>query len=140
MEFDIFFSISQTPDHNGYTPTEREMFANYYSQLTAADRLGFGVAWVAQAHLSTQTCFTTSQPQMVNVAFNTLSVEIRSMLMNEVDENIGGETQTLVYVNQPYINLRDAGELRNQIDSYLAVGFPGMSLSLIHICRCRRAI
>ena len=70
--------------------------------------------------------YGSSQPQMVNVAFNTLSVEIRSMLMNEVDETIGGETQTLVYVNQPYINLRDAGELRNQIDSYLAVGFPGL--------------
>ncbi len=62
MEFDIFFSISQTPDHNGYTPTEREMFANYYSQLTAADRLGFGVAWVAQAHLSTQTQQENSKP------------------------------------------------------------------------------
>ena len=61
--------------------------------------------------------YGSSQPQMVNVAFNTLSVEIRSMLMNEVDDTIGGETQTLVYVNQPYINLRDAGELRNQIDS-----------------------
>tara|TARA_B000000565_G_scaffold253952_2_gene231438 strand:- start:1785 stop:3230 length:1446 start_codon:yes stop_codon:yes gene_type:complete len=70
--------------------------------------------------------YGSSQPQMVNVAFNTLSVEIRSMLMNEVDETIGGETQTLVYVNQPYINLRDAGELRNQIDSYLSVGFPGL--------------
>ena len=44
MEFDIFFSISQTPDHNGFTPSESEMFANYYSQLEAADRLGFGVA------------------------------------------------------------------------------------------------
>lgn len=62
MEFDIFFSISQTPDHNGYTPTEKEMFANYYSQLTAADRLGFGVAWVAQAHLSTQTQQENSNP------------------------------------------------------------------------------
>jgi len=62
VEFDIFFSISQTPDHNGYTPTEKEMFANYYSQLTAADRLGFGVAWVAQAHLSTQTQQENSNP------------------------------------------------------------------------------
>ena len=50
MEFDIFFSISQTPDHNGFTPSESEMFANYYAQLEAADRLGFGVAWIAQAH------------------------------------------------------------------------------------------
>lgn len=62
MEFDIFFSISQTPDHNGYTPTEQEMFSNYYTQLTAADRLGFGVAWIAQAHLSTQTQQLNSRP------------------------------------------------------------------------------
>ena len=70
--------------------------------------------------------YGSSQPQMVDVAFNTLSVEIRSMLMNEENEIIGGETQTLVYVNQPYINLRDAGELRNQIDTYLAAGFPAL--------------
>ena len=68
----------------------------------------------------------SSQSQMVDVAFDTLSVEIRSMLMNEENEALGGETQTLVYVNQPYINLRDAGELRDQIDGLLAVGFPGL--------------
>ena len=62
MEFDIFFSISQTPDHNGFTPSESEMFSNYYAQLEAADRLGFGVAWVAQAHLSTQTQQMNSRP------------------------------------------------------------------------------
>ena len=62
MEFDIFFSISQTPDHNGFTPSESEMFANYYSQLEAADRLGFGVAWIAQAHLSTQTQQMNTKP------------------------------------------------------------------------------
>ena len=68
--------------------------------------------------------YGSSQETMVNVAFDTLSVEIRSMLMDEVNEAIGGETQTLVYVNQPYINLRDAGELRDQIDGLLTVGFP----------------
>ncbi len=68
--------------------------------------------------------YGSSQETMVNVAFDTLSVEIRSMLMDEVNEEIGGETQTLVYVNQPYINLRDAGELRDQIDGLLSVGFP----------------
>ncbi len=62
MEFDIFFSISQTPDHNGFTPSESEMFSNYYTQLEAADRLGFGVAWIAQAHLSTQTQQMNSKP------------------------------------------------------------------------------
>ncbi len=62
MEFDIFFSISQTPDHNGYTPTESEMFSNFFNQLEAADNLGFGVAWLAQAHLSTITQKLNSKP------------------------------------------------------------------------------
>ena len=68
----------------------------------------------------------SSQPQMVDVAFDTLSVEIRSMLMNEAGGSDSGETQTLVYVNQPYINLRDAGALRDEIDGLLAVGFPSL--------------
>ncbi|HIF46377.1 MAG TPA: LLM class flavin-dependent oxidoreductase [Candidatus Poseidoniales archaeon] len=62
MEFDIFFSISQTPDHNGFTPSESEMFESYFSQLKAADRLGFGVGWLAQAHLSTETQKSNSSP------------------------------------------------------------------------------
>ena len=62
MEFDIFFSISQTPDHNGFTPSESEMFSNYFSQLEAADRLGFTVAWIAQSHLSTVTQQLNSNP------------------------------------------------------------------------------
>jgi predicted RND superfamily exporter protein len=70
----------------------------------------------------------SSQPQMVNVAFDTLSVEIRSMLMNEASDLAGGETQTLVYVNQPYINLRDAGALRNEIDGMLSAGFPTLPM------------
>ena len=62
MEFDIFFSISQTPDHNGFTPSASEMFEISYAQLDAADRLGFGVAWIAQAHLSTETQQMNSKP------------------------------------------------------------------------------
>ena len=62
MEYDIFFSISQTPDHNNYTPSEEVMFNNYFEQVTAADRLGFGVAWLAQAHLSTITQKLNSKP------------------------------------------------------------------------------
>jgi len=54
MEFDIFFSISQTPDTSGFKPSEQEMFANFFDQVVLADELGFGVGWVAQAHLSTE--------------------------------------------------------------------------------------
>jgi alkanesulfonate monooxygenase SsuD/methylene tetrahydromethanopterin reductase-like flavin-dependent oxidoreductase (luciferase family) len=53
LQFDVFFSISQTPV-DGRKPSEREMLANFFQQVEAADRLGFGVAWVAEAHLSTE--------------------------------------------------------------------------------------
>src|SRR5258708_23817563 len=53
MEFDIFFSICQTEVH-GYMPDERTMFANFFEQADLADRLGFGTAWVAESHPSTE--------------------------------------------------------------------------------------
>ena len=53
MEFDIFFSICQT-EVNGYMPSERVMFENFFEQVDLADRLGFGTAWVAESHLSTE--------------------------------------------------------------------------------------
>ena len=62
MEFDIFFSISQTPDTSGFKPSESEMFANFFDQVTLADELGFGVGWVAQAHLSTEVQKANKNP------------------------------------------------------------------------------
>lgn len=53
MQFDIFFSISQTPV-DGVTPSEATMFSNFFEQVEAADALGFGTAWVAESHLSTE--------------------------------------------------------------------------------------
>jgi alkanesulfonate monooxygenase SsuD/methylene tetrahydromethanopterin reductase-like flavin-dependent oxidoreductase (luciferase family) len=54
MDLDIFFSICQTDVH-GYVPPERVMFENFFEQVELADRLGFGTAWVAESHLSTET-------------------------------------------------------------------------------------
>ena len=62
MEHDIFFSISQTPDHEGHIPSEQTMLRNYFQQLKLADELGFGVGWIAQAHLSTETQKSNSKP------------------------------------------------------------------------------
>jgi alkanesulfonate monooxygenase SsuD/methylene tetrahydromethanopterin reductase-like flavin-dependent oxidoreductase (luciferase family) len=53
MRYDIFFSISQTPV-DGETPSEHRMFANFFDQVEAADRLGYGTAWVAESHLSSE--------------------------------------------------------------------------------------
>jgi len=53
MKFDIFLSICQT-DVDGYLPSERVMFQNFFEQLKCADELGFETAWVAETHLSCQ--------------------------------------------------------------------------------------
>jgi len=53
VEFDIFFSICQT-EVNGSIPSERVMFENFFEQVELADRVGFGTAWVAESHLSTE--------------------------------------------------------------------------------------
>ena len=62
---------------------------------------------------------------MVNVAFDTLSPEVQSMLMNEAGN------KALVYVTQPYMNLNYAGELRDDIDLMLneEMDEPGISTS-----------
>lgn len=54
MKFDVFFSICQT-DVDGYMPSEKLMFEQFFDQLKLADRLGFETAWVAETHLSCET-------------------------------------------------------------------------------------
>lgn len=61
MKYDVFFSISQTPV-NGHTPTEAVMFRNFFDQVQLADELGFGVAWVAESHLSSRVQKESSRP------------------------------------------------------------------------------
>jgi predicted RND superfamily exporter protein len=53
---------------------------------------------------------------MVDVAFDTLSKEVQSMLLNEQG------TKAIVYVSQPYMNLNIAGDLRDEIDDILGEG------------------
>jgi alkanesulfonate monooxygenase SsuD/methylene tetrahydromethanopterin reductase-like flavin-dependent oxidoreductase (luciferase family) len=61
MDFDIFFSISQTPVGERL-PSEREMFENFFAQVEAADELGFGTAWIAEAHLSSEIQKSNRKP------------------------------------------------------------------------------
>lgn len=53
MIFDIFFSISQTKVGT-YLPTEQTLYQNFFNQVKAADELGFGTAWIAESHLSSE--------------------------------------------------------------------------------------
>lgn len=61
MRYDIFFSISQTPV-DGAVPSEAEMFRNFFAQAEAADQLGFGTAWVAESHLSSEVQKKNREP------------------------------------------------------------------------------
>ena len=61
MEFDVFFSLSQTPV-NGFTPSEAEMYSNFFEQIDAADQLGFGVGWVAESHFSSEVQKRHAEP------------------------------------------------------------------------------
>ena len=54
MKFDVFFSLCQA-NVDGYLPSERVMFENFFDQVRLADALGFDVAWVAESHLSIST-------------------------------------------------------------------------------------
>jgi len=53
MQCDVFFSVSRTPVA-GRLPSEAEMLRNFLAQAEAADALGYGCAWVAESHLSTE--------------------------------------------------------------------------------------
>jgi len=54
MDYDVFFSICQTPV-DGFMPSEAQMLRHFFDQVHAADRLGAGCAWMAESHLSCQT-------------------------------------------------------------------------------------
>lgn len=53
MKLDVFLSICQT-EVDGYTPSEKVMFQNFFDQAKLSDELGFETAWVAETHLSCQ--------------------------------------------------------------------------------------
>lgn len=65
MHFDVFFSICQT-EVNGVLPSERTMFENFFTQVQAADDLGYGTAWVAESHLSCEVQKRGSSPVIPN--------------------------------------------------------------------------
>ncbi len=98
MQFDIFFSISQTPVA-GHTPTEAQMLRNFFEQVEAADSLGYGVAWIAESHLSSEVQKRNREPvvphwkgevglncdmlQMAHAIFRrTKHIEVGSAVMN----------------------------------------------------------
>jgi alkanesulfonate monooxygenase SsuD/methylene tetrahydromethanopterin reductase-like flavin-dependent oxidoreductase (luciferase family) len=61
MHYDVFFAISQTPV-DGVLPSEATMFRNFFTEVEAADALGFDIAWIAESHLSSEVQKRHRQP------------------------------------------------------------------------------
>jgi len=98
MKYDVFFSISQT-HVAGLLPPEVGMWRSFFAEVRAADALGYGCAWVAMSHLSTQVQKNGPQPvvphwqgeiglnndiaQLAHVIFaQTSRIEVGSAIMN----------------------------------------------------------
>ena len=116
MEFDIFFSISQTPDSSGYKPSEREMFSNFLEQAVKADELGFGVGWIAQAHLSTEVQKTNSRPVVPHypgeVGLCTDFFQIASMVLSRTSNmEVGRAVMSILASGGPIAQAERVGSL-----------------------------
>ncbi len=61
MRFDVFFSLCQNVV-DGYLPSEREMFENFFEEIEYADALPYETAWVAESHLSSEVQKSHKKP------------------------------------------------------------------------------
>lgn len=86
MKFDVFFSICQT-DVDGYMPSERVMFENFFDQLKLADEIGYETAWVAETHLSCEVQKTGPQPVIPHfkgeIGLNTDILQLTQMALTK---------------------------------------------------------
>jgi len=88
LKYDVFFSISQTPVA-GETPSEAEMFRNFFEQVEAADRLGYSTAWIAESHLSSEVQKVHAEPVIPHwegeVGLNTDILQLATRIFARTD-------------------------------------------------------
>ncbi|MCX6111143.1 MAG: LLM class flavin-dependent oxidoreductase [Proteobacteria bacterium] len=53
MQFDVFHSLGRIDDA-AERRTDRQVFAQFFAEVAAADRLGYGTIWVAESHFSSE--------------------------------------------------------------------------------------
>ncbi len=100
MKSDIFLSICQT-EVDGHTPSERQMFLNFFDQVRLADELGFGTAWVAETHLSCQV--QKQNPDAViphfkgEIGLNTDILQMAHMVFSQTKKiNVGSAIRNIL--------------------------------------------
>ncbi len=100
MKLDCFFSICQT-DVEGYMPTEKVMFKNFFDQVRLADKLGFETAWVAETHLSCEIQKQTENPVIPNfkgeIGLNTDILQLASKIFQQTKNiNVGSAIRNIL--------------------------------------------
>ena len=99
MNYDIFFSISQTPTE-GQLPSEAQMFRNFLDQVEAADELNYETAWIAESHLSSQTQKRHAKPVIPHwegeVGLNTNFLNLDALLPIRIDEELARDRRQQV--------------------------------------------
>ena len=105
MNYDIFFSISQTPA-DGQLPSEATMFRNFLDQVQVADELDYGTAWIAESHLSSQTQKAHDKPVIPHwegeVGLNTNFLNIASHVFHRTRKiEVGSAIMNIVCMGGP---------------------------------------
>ena len=102
MEYDVFFSISQTPVE-GRFPSEAEMFLNFFAEVQAADRLGYGTAWIAESHFSSEVQKRHRRPVVPHwkgeIGLNTDFLQLAHQVYRRTDRIEAGSAVTNILVN-----------------------------------------
>ncbi len=102
MKFDVFLSICQT-EVAGYMPSEKEMWSNFFDQVRLADELGFGVAWVAETHLSCEVQKQGAQPVIPHfkgeIGLNTDILQVAHMIFADTRQIEVGSAIRNIFCN-----------------------------------------
>ena len=105
MQYDVFFSISQTPV-DGELPSEAVMFRNFFEQVELADSLGFGTAWIAESHLSSEVQKQNRKPVIPHwkgeVGLNTDILQLATRVFARTERiQVGSAISNIVCMGGP---------------------------------------
>lgn len=131
MNFDIFLSICQT-EVDGFMPSEKQMFENFFDQVKLADQLGYETAWIAETHLSCQTQKQTSNaviPEFVGeIGLNTDVLQMAQIIFSKTKNiNVGSAIRNILCNGGPVAH---AEAVRTFLKLKDVVGFEGRKLCL----------
>ena len=92
------------------------MFSNFLEQAVKADELGFGVGWIAQAHLSTEVQKTNSRPVVPHypgeVGLCTDFFQIASMVLSRTSNmEVGSAVMSILASGGPIAQAERVGSL-----------------------------